>query len=78
MTDEKLTKLRLRTTITITYFDEHLSSLDAGEFAKQRERDIASRSSLANNILEALDHIRKTKDGGVHITVVPVRKMSHQ
>lgn len=78
MTDEKLTKLRLRTTITITYFDEHLSSLDAGEFAKQRERDIASRSSLANNILEALDHIRKTKDGGVHITVVPVRKMAHQ
>lgn len=73
MADEHLTKLRLRNTITITYYDEHLSSLDPGEFAKQRERDIASRSSLANNILEALDAIRKSKNGGVHITVIPVR-----
>lgn len=73
MAEEHLTKLRLRNTITITYFDEHMSSLDAGEFSKQRERDIASRTSLANNILEALDHIRKSKNGGVHISVVPVR-----
>ena len=73
MPEESLTKLRLRNTITITYYDEHFSSLDAGEFAKQRERDIASRSSLANNILHALDIIRKTKDGGVHISVVPTR-----
>lgn len=75
MSEEHLIKLRLRNTITITFYDEHYSALDAGEFAKKREMDLTSRSSLTYNILDALTTIRKTKNGGVHVTVVPIREV---